>query len=379
MPAFNLNLFAKWQHSINFETNGGSIVLPIIQDSGTLLVAPNDPAKEGYTFSGWYSDEALTTIYMFTTMPDQNITLYAKWQNTISFETNGGSDVATITQDSGIEVSAPSVPTTEGYTFSGWYSEETFVTIYTFTNMPSQNITLYAKWTINKYSIIFYENNGSLVDDITQDYETLITYPSILRSGYTFDGWYLDNGTFKFLYDSQSIEAENVSLYAKWVLTLYTINYYMSDGINHSDNPSNYTMLSANFILKSAFRTGYTFSGWYESSDFSTARVYSISTSRVENFSLMMFIVGLGFLIAMLSVVPIHRANIRSQYLKYEEMKASVENMSQIEGYEKASIYRDVIQMNTNIEQAKYYARSKWTNWFFDPIIFEMTPIRVEK
>jgi type III secretory pathway component EscR len=107
--------------------------------------------------------------------------------------------------------------------------------------------------------------------------------------------------------------------------------------------------------------------------------VLKYNDSKVENFSLMMFIVGIVFLIAMLSVVPIHRANIRSQYLKYEEMKASVENMSQMEGYEKASIYRDVIQMNTNIEQAKYYARSKWTNWFFDPIIFEMTPIRFEK
>jgi uncharacterized membrane protein len=107
--------------------------------------------------------------------------------------------------------------------------------------------------------------------------------------------------------------------------------------------------------------------------------VIKYNISIVDGLSLIIFIMGIVLLIITLIIMPIQRAQVRASYLQYEEMKASVENMSQMEGYEKASIYRDVIQMNTNIEQAKYYARSKWTNWFFDPIIFEMTPIRFEK
>ena len=70
------------QISIVFEVNGGSDVDPILQESGTTITAPSIPTKTGYTFNGWYSDIGLTVAYMFTIMPEENITLYAKWIET---------------------------------------------------------------------------------------------------------------------------------------------------------------------------------------------------------------------------------------------------------------------------------------------------------
>src|SRR5690606_3989105 len=121
--------------------------------------------KEGYTFGGWYSDIALTTSYTFTTMPANNFTLYAKWvpivvNQTITFETNGGSVVGAITQAQGSTVVAPANPIKEGYTFGGWYSDEGLTTSYTFTTMPTNDLTLYAKWNFVTYTMTFDSNGG---------------------------------------------------------------------------------------------------------------------------------------------------------------------------------------------------------------------------
>lgn len=82
MPGEDIILYGRWTinaYEIWFESNGGSLVGPIIQDYGTVVVAPAEPIKEGYTFGGWYRDADLTTAYLFTTMPAENITLYALW------------------------------------------------------------------------------------------------------------------------------------------------------------------------------------------------------------------------------------------------------------------------------------------------------------
>ncbi|MCK7486330.1 MAG: InlB B-repeat-containing protein [Bacillus subtilis] len=123
----------------------------------------------------------MTSAYTFTTMPAQNITLYAKWtinSYTISFNANGGSAVTSITQNYGTAVSAPADPTKTGYTFAGWYSDAGLTSAYTFTTMAAQNITLYAKWTINSYTITFNSNGGSAVGSITQNYGTAVTQPA---------------------------------------------------------------------------------------------------------------------------------------------------------------------------------------------------------
>jgi len=65
--------------TITFVSNGGSNVASLTQEYATTVVAPVEPSREHYTFGGWYIDQALTTVYIFTTMPSEDITLYAKW------------------------------------------------------------------------------------------------------------------------------------------------------------------------------------------------------------------------------------------------------------------------------------------------------------
>ena len=134
----NITLYAKWAantYTITFDTVGGSEIAPITQDYGTVITAPEAPTREGYTFIGW--DKEIPT-----TMPTENMTVTAQWeinQYTITFDTNGGSEIAPITQDYGTAITVPADPTREGYTFIGWDMEIP-------TTMPAENITLKARW-----------------------------------------------------------------------------------------------------------------------------------------------------------------------------------------------------------------------------------------
>ena len=133
-----LTLYPVWntnKYTITFDTNGGSEIAPITQDYGTEITAPDNPTRKGYTFKGW--DKEIPE-----TMPAENITVKAQWeinQYTITFDTNGGSEIAPITQGYGTEITAPDNPTRKGYTFKGWDKEipET---------MPAENITITARW-----------------------------------------------------------------------------------------------------------------------------------------------------------------------------------------------------------------------------------------
>ena len=197
----NKEYWAKWeinQYTITFDTNGGSEIAPITQDYGTEITVPDNPTRKGYTFKGW--DKEIPE-----TMPADNITVKAQWginQYTITFDTNGGSEIAPITQDYGTEINAPDKPTRKGYTFKGWDKEipET---------MPAENITVKAQWKINQYTITFDTNGGSEIAPITQDYGTEITAPdNPTRKGYTFKGW--DKEIPK------TMPAENITITARW-------------------------------------------------------------------------------------------------------------------------------------------------------------------
>ena len=197
----NKEYWAKWeinQYTITFDANGGSEIAPITQDYGTAITAPADPTRKGYTFKGW--DKEIPE-----TMPAENMTVKAQWeinQYAITFDTNGGSKIAPITQDYGTAITAPADPTRKGYTFKGWDKEIP-------KTMPAENITVKAQWEINQYTITFDTNGGSEIAPITQDYGTAITAPADpTRKGYTFKGW--DKEIPK------TMPAENITITARW-------------------------------------------------------------------------------------------------------------------------------------------------------------------
>jgi uncharacterized repeat protein (TIGR02543 family) len=135
--------------NITFNTNGGTSVSPMMAEFGAAITAPTPPSKTGYTFGGWFSDEALLTPFTFTVMPSENITLYAKWlinQYTITFEVNGGSQVASVVVDHGQVATRPADPTREGYQFNGWYEDQGLLNLFVWTTTIEDNLTLYAGW-----------------------------------------------------------------------------------------------------------------------------------------------------------------------------------------------------------------------------------------
>ena len=245
MPAENITVKAQWeinQYTITFDTNGGSEIAPITQDYGTKITAPDNPTRKGYTFKGW--DKEIPE-----TMPAENITVKAQWeinQYTITFDTNGGSEIAPITQDYGTEITAPDNPTRKGYTFKGWDKEipET---------MPAENITVKAQWEINQYTIAFDTNGGSEIAPITQDYGTEITAPdNPTRKGYTFKGW--DKEIPK------TMPAENITVKAQWEINQYTITFDTNGGSEIAPITQDYgTKITA---PDNPTRKGYTFKGW---------------------------------------------------------------------------------------------------------------------
>ena len=245
MPAENITVKAQWEinpYTITFDTNGGSEIAPITQDYGTKITAPADPTRKGYTFKGW--DKEIPE-----TMPAENITVKAQWeinQYTITFDTNGGSEIAPITQDYGTEITAPDNPTRKGYTFKGWDKEipET---------MPAENITVKAQWEINQYTITFDTNGGSEIAPITQDYGTEITAPdNPTRKGYTFKGWDKEI--------PETMPAENITVKAQWEINQYTITFDTNGGSEIAPITQDYgTEITA---PDNPTRKGYTFKGW---------------------------------------------------------------------------------------------------------------------
>ena len=114
---------------------------------GVGATLPTDVTRTGYTFKGWYDNENLTSspVTAISNTETGNKEYWAKWeinQYTVTFDTVGGSTVASITQDYGTAIAAPAAPTREGYTFIGWDKEIP-------STMPAENLTITAQWRYN--------------------------------------------------------------------------------------------------------------------------------------------------------------------------------------------------------------------------------------
>lgn len=146
------------EYTITFNTNGGSAVDPIVVTEGAMLYEtiwnpPVETTRSGYTFDDWYKNAGLTIPVNESDTVTSDITLYANWilnvvNYTVTFNTNGGSYIAPQSIVSGEQASRPTDPVKTGYTFNGWYTEMFFINLYNFNSAVSDNITLYAQWTL---------------------------------------------------------------------------------------------------------------------------------------------------------------------------------------------------------------------------------------
>lgn len=212
-------------YTVTFESNGGTEVESQQVKQGATVTKPADPTREGYTFGGWYYDPELTEVskFSFETTIYDNLTLYAKWTetkvfHTITFDTQGGSEIAPVEVEDGELLPRPEDPVREGYEFRGWYWDPMYQRSYFFDTPVTGDYTIYAQWVAREdyWSVTFNSNGGSEVPIQIVVAGTPATEPEApVREGYEFRGWYADEA-LTVPYDFSQPVTATLTLYAKW-------------------------------------------------------------------------------------------------------------------------------------------------------------------
>ena len=260
--------------TISFSGNGATsgFVESIQGAIGQSATIPNVGfSRTGYTFTGWNtSPDGTGTAYRPNAtiqFAAQNITLYAQWKvrsYSVNFDSNGGSAVASQSVKYGSKASRPTDPTRAGHTFQGWYTSRDGGARYDFNQTVTGDVTLYAHWSVNSYTLTF-DGNGGKPSEASRtvayggQYGSL---PTATRTGYAFQGWYTarDGGTK--VSPSTTMGAANTTLYAHWSVNAYTLAF---DGNGGKASESSRKVQYGNQYgtLPTATRTGYAFQGWY--------------------------------------------------------------------------------------------------------------------
>ena len=154
--------------------------------------------KTGYTFDGWSASIGGDKLASLPNVTEDNV-FYAHFLEgtyyNITFRANGhGATPAGYEVIGGSKLSAPEAPTETGYTFGGWYKESACTNAWNFaTETVTGDVTLYAKWTVNKYTITWLNEDGTLIDKTEVEYGVVPTHADATKQSneytYTFTGW----------------------------------------------------------------------------------------------------------------------------------------------------------------------------------------------
>jgi uncharacterized repeat protein (TIGR02543 family) len=242
-------------------------------------------AKTGFTLQG-VSENFFTVAGAIATNAVDSGVITAVFPTTIpiytvSFDSNGGSVVASQYISEGGTVSRPTNPTKSGFGFVNWYSNADLTNPpYDFNTPVTGDITLYAQWSTTFYTVAFESNGGEPVDDQSVGEGGTASRPVPSRDDYEFGDWYRDPG-LTILYDFDTPVTDHVTLYAKWI-PVYTVSFNSNDGspVNNqpvvegskASRPSNPT------------RIGYTFDNWYSNPELST--LYNFDDPVTGNITL---------------------------------------------------------------------------------------------
>ena len=286
---------AKQYFHVEYNPNGGYYLNGDTVRSGNVIDPWQTTTKAGFVFDGWYRDAGLTQPFTSTDVVTSNMTLYAKWKEntcTVTFDSKGGSPVPSSRIQKGTTyMTMPADPTKADATFVGWYKDEDCTIPFDNSEAINSDMTLYAKWRQNTYSVTYvvpnyfdtylrFEptftlssgnrvisiNNGDVaykpvningVDErgVYTDLASYMTFDSASRSwtvkeipqvGYTdphpaynlkFYGWYKD-AAFTIPYDFTEPVTENITLYAKAEKTPLAfgtvIDFYFDYGYNET-------------------------------------------------------------------------------------------------------------------------------------------------
>lgn len=283
----DVTFYAKWtvaSFTVTFNSNGGTFAstgnstLSVTQNYGTPISEPEIPTKYGKGFAGWYFDNNTfqnPVDFSHFTMPSANITVYVKWSDsvyTITYNSNGGSEIPYESYPAGVTVNAPTSPIRPGYVFAAWCSDAGLSNIVVFPFvMTAGSKIFYAKWTPLNYNVYFDLGDDEFFPLEAQfassfnaaDYynlpcgSTLSAPEAPTMAGYVFMGWKLNGVDFLF---PATVPAQSITLVASWEveppMTTYKLRTDKTGVIQQGDVvtitasiKSNYIVGSHNFIV----------------------------------------------------------------------------------------------------------------------------------
>jgi uncharacterized protein (TIGR02145 family)/uncharacterized repeat protein (TIGR02543 family) len=286
----NTTIYAQWtikSYVVTFNYQSGSTTQSI--EHGGKVTEPAATTRTGYTFGGWYKETACINAWNFATdVVTSTVTLYAKWTlitYAVTFNSQSGSDVSPQSIGHGNNVTEPAIPPTRAnYTFGGWYKEAACTNAWNFTtDVVTSTVTLYAKWTLNTYTVTFNSQSGSEVSPQSIEHGNNVTEPAEpTRDGYTFGGWYKEAACANaWIFDTDTVTS-TVTLYAKWTLITYTVAFDANGGsvTPESGRTGDGWKLAS---LPTPTRSDYIFEGWFTAATGGTkveaSKVYSENTT----------------------------------------------------------------------------------------------------
>ena len=260
----DITLYASWTvntYILNFYSDGKLVSIRTCE-YGEIVEVDSLPTltKEGYTFAGWTDEDGNAVTEDITVTGE--ITLYASWTaNTYTLSLYDGDELLSsesVTYGDTVSIADLTEPSKEGYTFAGWVDADGNAVTEDIT--VTGEITLYASWTANTYTLSLYDGDELLSSESVTYGDTVsiadLTEPS--KEGYTFAGWTDAEGN---AVTEDITVTGDVTLYASWTVNTYILNFY-SDGKLVSIRTCEYGETVDVDSLPTLTKEGYTFAGW---------------------------------------------------------------------------------------------------------------------
>lgn len=241
----NLTIDVKYDldnHTLTFETNGGSAIDPVTVRHGNAVARPADPTKDKYTFIGWYVDPEFTEEYDFATVLEADKTIYAKFELTstpigdiyvrydvlhIKQLPDGSYDLAnaevehlSAKKDTTVTAVVKDYRATHHINVNSTLSKLTDTAIQPYPGADGKPVytILSVYYDLDFHTLTFDTMGGSRIDPVTVRHGNAVAKPKDpVNGGYIFDGWYTDK-TYRTPYNFATVLTQDTTIYAKWFL-----------------------------------------------------------------------------------------------------------------------------------------------------------------
>lgn len=296
-------VFELKSYTVTWNANGGTVSPASISKThgSTLGTLPTPTraatAEYSYTFAGWFTAASDGTQISSTTTVTGNVTYYAHWtatkrSYTATFNGNGGSTPSPSSITKKYNTALGTLPTCSrtGYTFLGWYTASSGGTKISTTTVVTKDITYYAQWSINSYTLTFDPNGGTVTPtsknlEYNSAYDTLPTptRASDAQYTYTFAGWYTAATGGTQVTATTKMAAKDTTVYAHWTSNTrsYTVSYKTTYGTLNRTSQSVAYNSKGSCTLTMPDNTAeftYTFVGWYTAANGGGTKVGSALT-----------------------------------------------------------------------------------------------------